>query len=391
MGEKAIWRSKLAQQQNNTNIYNIRIADLSCDSKLILSDSDEKKVQRFFKDTQFYYPYQLYISIDMNITDALTKNFKTPHEMKKVLKTHEDCIRFLEELIWRGEPVHPDYPTYKVYKCRDGWYKCKENGKEFNVLTGTIFQGTKIDLTIWFEVILNLNINKGGVSAKALVRTYGFTYMTAWHMLQKIRNAMGFENHQQLKDDVEGDEYYAGGSLPNKHYGQRLALKEVPYQNKKLLQGFVQRDGNAVIRVIPNMSDSTLNAGVLKYVEPGSNYYSDDNPSNQKLPPIYNHGVVVHSKGNYVNKDNKDIHTNNVENLWSRFKQAESTYIKISHKHVQNYANEVVFRYNTTKAEMNSVDATIWLLQNIHGTNITWRQIRDAKYTRYNRDKARVA
>lgn len=100
---------------------------------------------------------------------------------------------------------------------------------------------------------------------------------------------------------------------------------------------------------------------------------------------------MVHSKGNYVNKDNKDIHTNNVENLWSRFKQAESTYIKISHKHVQNYANEVVFRYNTTKAEMSSVDATIWLLQNIHGTNITWRQIRNAKYTRYNRDKARAA
>ena len=192
----------MAHQQKNTNIYNIKIADLSCDSKLILSDSDEKKVQRFFKDTQFYYPYQLYISIDMNIADALTKNFKTPHEMKKVLKTHKDCIRFLEELIWRGEPVHPDYPTYKVYKCRDGWYKCKENGKEFNVLKGTIFQGTKIDLTIWFEVILSLNINKGGVSAKALTRTYGFTYMTAWHMLQKIRNAMGFENHQQLSKKV---------------------------------------------------------------------------------------------------------------------------------------------------------------------------------------------
>lgn len=381
----------MTQQQKNTNIYNIKIADLSCDSKLILSDSDEKKVQRFFKDTQFYYPYQLYISIDMNITDALTKNFKTPHEMKKVLKTHEDCIRFLEELIWRGEPVHPDYPTYKVYKCRDGWYKCKENGKEFNVLKGTIFQGTKIDLTIWFEVILSLNINKGGVSAKALTRTYGFTYMTAWHMLQKIRNAMGFENHQQLSKKVEGDEYYADGLHKNMHGNKRWEAKQKTNQGKKRLQGFVERGGNAVINVIPDRTENTVIAGILKYVRLGSTVYTDDYQGYNKLPPIYKRGVVVHSDKNYVNKDNKDIHTNTVENLWSRLKQTESTYIKISHKHVQNYANEVVFRYNTTKAKMNSVDATIWLLQNIQGTKITWRQIRDAKYTRYNRDKARAA
>ncbi len=381
----------MAHQQKNTNIYNIKIADLSCDSKLILSDSDEKKVQRFFKDTQFYYPYQLYISIDMNIADALTKNFKTPHEMKKVLKTHKDCIRFLEELIWRGEPVHPDYPTYKVYKCRDGWYKCKENGKEFNVLKGTIFQGTKIDLTIWFEVILSLNINKGGVSAKALTRTYGFTYMTAWHMLQKIRNAMGFENHQQLSKKVEGDEYYAGGLHKNMHGNKRWEAKQKTNQGKKLLQGFVERGGNAVINVIPDRTENTVIAGILKYVRLGSTVYTDDYQGYNKLPPIYKRGVVVHSDKIYVNKDNKDIHTNTVENLWSRLKQTESTYIKISHKHVQNYANEVVFRYNTTKAKMNSVDATIWLLQNIQGTKITWRQIRDAKYTRYNRDKARAA
>lgn len=381
----------MTQQQKNTNIYNIKIADLSCASKLILSDSDEKKVQRFFKDTQFYYPYQLYISIDMNIADALTKNFKTSHEMKKVLKTHEDCIRFLEELIWRGEPIHPDYPTYKVYKCRDGWYKCKENGAEFNVLKGTLFQGTKIDLTIWFEVILSLNINKGGVSAKALTRTYGFTYMTAWHMLQKIRNAMGFENHQQLSKKVEGDEYYAGGLHKNMHGNKRWEAKQKTNQGKKLLQGFVERGGNAVINVIPDRTENTVIAGILKYVRLGSTVYTDDYQGYNKLPPIYKRGVVVHSDKIYVNKDNKDIHTNTVENLWSRLKQTESTYIKISHKHVQNYANEVVFRYNTTKAKMNSVDATIWLLQNIQGTKITWRQIRDAKYTRYNRDKARAA
>lgn len=42
------------------------------------------------------------------------------------------------------------------------------------------------------------------------MRDYGLTYTTAWHMLQKIRTAMGKENHQQLSGVVEVDEYYEG-------------------------------------------------------------------------------------------------------------------------------------------------------------------------------------
>ena len=254
---------------------------------------------------------------------------------------------------------------------------------------GTFLQNTKIPLPIWFEVIFRECSDKRGLATPTLMRDYGLSKVTAELMIKKIDNAMGFENHQELENIVEVDEYYEGGALKNMHYGRKLAVKKVPYQNKKLLQGFVQRNGNAVIRVVPNMFDGTLNAGVLRYVKQGSTLYSDDNPSYQKLPPIYNQGVVVHSKGNYVNKENKNIFTNTIESLWATFERMKKTHIHVSLKHLQNYANEVVFRYNTRKMEAG--DACLWLLQNMQGTNITWKEIRNAKYTQYNRDKARVA
>lgn len=40
---------------------------------------------------------------------------------------------------------------------------------------------------------------------------------------------------------------------------------------------------------------------------------------------------------------------------------------------------------------MDSAEACTWLLQNIQGTNITWRQIRNAEYTQFNRNQARAA
>lgn len=375
-------------QQPKTE-YKIMIADLSDISTSKLKASVNKKLNKILKKGKSPSKNKLYLYIDMNINEALYKKFKSLKDLRAIFKTNEDCIEFLEELIWRGEPVSPYDITSQVYKCKDGWYKCKNTGKEFNILTKTLFQNTKIDLPTWFEIIFREHSDKGGLAATTIMRDYGLSYTTAWHMLHKIRNAMGFENHKELSGTVEVDEYYAGGSLKNMHYDKKLEVKEKTYQNKKLLQGFVERNGDLVIRTVSDMTESTLNAGVLRYVKTGSTLYSDDNQSYQKLPPLYNRGIVVHSKGRYVDKDNKSLYTNTIECCWSGFERIESTHIKISNKHLQNYANEPVFRYNTRK--MKSADACIWFLQNILGTNLTWKDIQNAKYRQYNRNQARVA
>lgn len=369
--------------------YKIKIADLSDISNSTLKTSVNKKLNKILKRGKSSSKSKLYLYIDMNINEALYKKFKSLKDLRAIFKTNEDCIEFLEELIWRGEPVSPYDITSQVYKCKDGWYKCKNTGKEFNILTKTLFQNTKIDLPTWFEIIFREHSDKGGLAATTIMRDYGLSYTTAWHMLHKIRNAMGFENHKELSGTVEVDEYYAGGSLKNMHYDKKLEVKEKTYQNKKLLQGFVERNGDLVIRTVSDMTESTLNAGVLRYVKTGSTLYSDDNQSYQKLPPLYNRGIVVHSKGRYVDKENKSLYTNTIECGWSGFERIESTHIKISNKHLQNYANEPVFRYNTRK--MKSADACIWFLQNIRGSNITWKEIQNAKYRQYNRNQARVA
>lgn len=310
----------------------------------------------------------------MNIGEALKKNFKNIREMEKVLKTDKDCIIYLEALIWEGFPVSPFDETSKVYKCKNGRYKCQNTNKYFNVKTGTIFENTKMSLINWFKVIYYEQAHKKGIASTTVARLLGISQSTAWYMLQKIRKAMGTENLQQLKGTVEVDEYYEGGSLKNMHYDKKLEVKaRGTYQNKKLLQGFVERDGDAVIRVIPDSTDSTLIAGVLRYVKRGSTLYSDDNPSYQKIPPLYTQGSVVHSRGNYVDKCNKNIHTNTVESLWSTFSRTIGEYIHVSRKHLQNYANEVVFRYNTRRME--PIDACIWLLQNIVCTRVTRKEI----------------
>ena len=111
--------------------YPIKIADLYSGSKAIPDKLIKKKFNKFLQKVNFNNAEELYICIAMNIESTLCKNFKSLKDLRAIFKTNEDCIRFLEELIWEGEPVSPFDKTSKVYKCKDGWYKCKNTGKEF--------------------------------------------------------------------------------------------------------------------------------------------------------------------------------------------------------------------------------------------------------------------
>lgn len=309
----------------------------------------------------------------MSVINAIYKKFNSLYEVQHAFPDDKSCIKFLEDVLWEGVPVSPFDINSKVYQCKKNRYRCKNTKKYFTVTTDTLFQGTKIPLPIWFQVIFRMQSDKRGIAATTVARDYGITRMSAWKMLQKIRKALAFENFQTLEGTVEVDEYYEGGSFKNMHYDKKLEAKKKLNQNKKLMQGFVERGGNAVIRVISDITDGTLIAGVLRHVKRSSTLYSDDNQSYQKLPPFYNQGVVVHSKGNYVNKNNKDIFTNTVESLWAVFERTKKTYIHVSLKYLQNYANEAVFRYNTRKMEAG--EACIHFLLNIKNTKITWKEL----------------
>ena len=45
-------------------------------------------------------------------------------------------------------------PTSKVYKRKDGTYRCKNTGKNFNVKVGTIFENTIFSKSSLFEFLL---------------------------------------------------------------------------------------------------------------------------------------------------------------------------------------------------------------------------------------------
>ena len=84
--------------------------------------------------------------------------------------------------------------------------------RQTSVTAGTIFEGTRKPLRLWFQAMWYVTNQKHGVSALGLQRILGLgSYQTAWAWLHKLRRAMVRPGRDLLGGAVEVDETYVGG------------------------------------------------------------------------------------------------------------------------------------------------------------------------------------
>ena len=112
--------------------------------------------------------------------------------------------------------------THRVFQCN----ACRHQA---SLIAGTVFQGTKRPLTIWFLAIYLIGQAKTGLSALALMRHLGVSYPTAWLIHHKLMQAMvERENRYVLDGNVHVDDAYLGGERSGGKAG-RDSENKVPF------------------------------------------------------------------------------------------------------------------------------------------------------------------
>jgi transposase-like protein len=283
------------------------------------------------------------------------------------------AFKYVESVIWANGKNCPHCKSEaKIYELkgkstRESLHKCGDCRKQFTVRVGTIFEDSHIPLHEWLQAIFLLASSKKGISSHQLHRTLQITYKSAWFLSHRIREAMKPSGDIDMMGGegkiVEADETYIGNKGKQKEGARGWSHKEKVFS-------LVERGGKVRSHHVQLTNVKTLLPILQNSVRQETILMTDEARQYIKIGKEFKqHGVVVHSKKEYVRDS---THTNTIEGFFSIFKRGmKGVYQHCKSNHLKRYLCEFDFRYNTK--DITDSDRAETVLAGVMGKRLTYR------------------
>ena len=267
-------------------------------------------------------------------------------ELEARFSTEEACRAYLFQLRWPTGFECPRCGERKAWPASELLWECSGCHRQTSVTAGTIFQDSRLPLTLWFRAVWWVTSQKNGVSAMGLQRVLGLkSYKTAWTMLHKLRHAMVRPGRDRLQGRVEVDEAFVGGEEEGVHGRQT--------ESKAMIAVAVEEDGDGIVRIrmrrIPDASAESLMPFIESSVEPGSLVHTDGwrgyEPLNRK---DYRHKITFLA-GNHKTASELMPRVHLAVALLKRWLLGTHQG-GVSMEHLDAYLDEFTFRFNRRKS-----------------------------------------
>ena len=125
-------------------------------------------------------------------------------------------------------------------------------------------------------------------------------------------------------------------------------------KEKPPILGLIQRDGQVVLRMLPNVKQKTIKPIITTVVVKGTMIYTDEYSIYARLPVWgYQHKTVCHSRGEYARDEDGDgfheVHVNTMEGFWSLLRSWLRPHRGISQEKLPIYLGFFQFVHNTRR------------------------------------------
>ncbi len=223
-------------------------------------------------------------------------------------------------------------------------FQCTRCRRQTSLTSRTIFDSSKLPLTIWFLALYLLTQSKNNVSALELSRHLGVSYNTAWLMKHKILQVMQRREHsRELQGRVEIDDAYLGGE--RKGPPGRGSPNKVPF-----IAAVQTSDDSRPLYVrfdrVQHFDHNTIEAWSQQALAFSTLAYSDGLPGFTILSEmVQNHYPFITGAGQQAARHPQFRWVNTV--LGNLKTAITGTYHAIKfHKYAQRYLAEAQYRFN---------------------------------------------
>ena len=306
--------------------------------------------------------------------------------------------QMLVQVRWPNGPVCPhcgeNDPRYLKemdgdYRNGLGRWKCRVcaeagdpgQGGTFTPLTGTIFNGMRIDVSTLWLIVSSFAAGDASVTA---AKEAGVNRHTTDRLFRLFRAAIYLARPEEpltltVDDIVEMDEVYITAGLKGNAGG--LELERDPrkrglkrrgrgtWDSDRLpVFGLICRGGEVRLFVLRNVQTETIRPIVEQMVQRGARVYTDGFSIYHFLSQEgYRHRSVNHGSGEYavdLDGDGKcEVHCNTVECTWSWLRQMVRTYRGVSKVYLLLYVAQFEFLHN--RRHQNRWNRTLDVLQTV--------------------------
>lgn len=290
----------------------------------------------------------------------------TALEFQDRFRSEADCESAIAKLRWPKGFICPNCSHDDAYHLKGRRvFQCVVCRHQASVTAGTIFHGTKIPLRNWFWMIYLVAHDKGGASSSRIADQLGMYQKTVWHILQKIKHAMGNRDDGiVLAGVIEMDQAYVGaearktgrqrlakeGYNPRKQKGQRwLGLPPRSGVKKRsqteilvLIEDEGEKAGNLSMKVLDYTDRLDILEIVDQRVEPGQ-FFKTDGFHGNFVVKSYGHQLQRLVCGGPASVEWLP-HAHRAISLLKRF--LIGTYHGVSARYLPRYLQEFCFRFN---------------------------------------------
>jgi len=287
------------------------------------------------------------------------KGLSLPDFMGK-FGTETQCEAALEASKWPdgflcGYCGHKSFSRLTRGRTRRQCNKCKH---QTSLMTGTIFQDTKLPLTKWFLGMHLMTQSKNGVSQMELARQLGISINAAALMYHKLAQVMlERDEDKPLSGSIEMDDAYWGGKSSGGKRG-RGASKKTPFV--AAISKVDDKPHQIKLSIVKGFRTNEIKQWSKKNLAAGSSVLSDGLACFRGIEKAgFNHNFLVVGNSRDTKKASAFDWVNTV--LGNLKTALAGTFHKLSAHHLQRHLATFQYRFNRRYRLKDILPRLMWI------------------------------